>query len=148
MTWPSVLERLAPARSYWLCSTARDGAPHAVPVWGVVVHGVWYSYAERTAARARNLALDPRVAVHLTDAEDVLIVHGTLADAGNPRSRSDVVEAFAAKYTGADDAPYLPSSDPAFDVLYALRPARALAWRLSDYENTHRRWRPEDPVRT
>ncbi|WP_375499002.1 pyridoxamine 5'-phosphate oxidase family protein [uncultured Jatrophihabitans sp.] len=141
MTWPSIAERLAPARSYWLNTVDRDGGPHVVPVWGAVLSGVWYSYTERSTSRARNLAGDPRVAVHLDDAEDVLIVHGTLVDIGPPNGRSDVVKAFAAKYTRPDDVPFLPSSDPAFDVLVALRPTRALAWRLSDYENSHRRWR-------
>ena len=143
MTWPWVVERLAPARSYWLSTVAPDGAPHVVPVWGTAVSDVWYCYTERATARARNLAVDPRVAVHLTDAEDVLIVHGTLADIGRPGSRSDVVDAFAAKYTRPDDAQFLPSADPAFDVLFALQPSRALAWSLPDYDNSQRRWRPD-----
>jgi hypothetical protein len=142
MTWPWVVERLAPARSYWLSTVARSGAPHVVPVWGTVVSGVWYCYTESSTRRARNLAIDPRVALHLTDAEDDLIVHGVLAHTGAPNSRPDVMEAFAAKYARPEDARFLPTADPAFDVLLALRPTRALAWCLSDYENSQRRWQP------
>ena len=141
MTWPSIIERLAPARSYWLSTVARDGAPHVVPVWGAVVAEVWFCYTERATTRARNVALDPRVAIHLPDAEDVLIVHGALVDVGPPDSRSDVVAAFATKYEHPDDLQYLPSADPAFDVLFALRPSHALGWQLTDYENSQRRWR-------
>ncbi len=41
------------------------GAPHAAPVWGVVTGGTLYLYSERRTRKARNLAADPRVVVHL-----------------------------------------------------------------------------------
>ena len=44
------------------------------------------------------------------------------------------------KYSRAEDRPFLPSEDPAFDVLYALSPLRAASWRLDDYDNTQARW--------
>ena len=40
--------------------------------------------------------------------------------------------------------PFLPSSDPAFDVLYSLEPGRALLWSLPDTEASTRRWRSPD----
>jgi hypothetical protein len=36
---------------------------------------------------------------------------------------------------------HLESADPDFDVLYLVRPTRAMAWRLDDYHATQRRWR-------
>jgi hypothetical protein len=51
-----------------------------------------------------------------------------------------VVAALAAKYTRLEDQPYLPDHDPAFDVVYALRPRSAMAWRLDDYAASQRRW--------
>ena len=35
---------------------------------------------------------------------------------------------------------YLPAADPSFDVLYRLRPQKALQWKLSEYENSQQRW--------
>lgn len=138
--WPRIAERLSGERSYWLCTVGRDGAPHVVPVWGVVVSDVWYGYSERRTVKAGNLRADPRVALHLDGGDDVLIVHGVLDDLGHPRTRPDILDAFARKYSRAEDRPFLPSEDPAFDVLYALSPLRAVRWRLDDYDNTQARW--------
>ncbi len=65
LSWPQVAARLAAARSYWLCTTTPAGAPHAAPVWGVVTGGTLYLYSERRTVKARNLAADARVVVHL-----------------------------------------------------------------------------------
>ena len=77
----------------------------------------------------------------MADGEDVLIVHGHIEDVGHPSARPDLLAAFVAKYTRPSDLPFLPQSDPAVDVLYALRPSRALLWQLGDYERAQRRWR-------
>jgi hypothetical protein len=54
-----------------------------------------------------------------------------------------VVTALAAKYTAPGDRQYLPGADPAFDVVYAVRPQSAMAWRLADYDGSQRRWAGE-----
>jgi hypothetical protein len=140
ITWPEVAARLAAARSYWLCTTMPSGAPHAAPVWGVVTNHTLYLYSERRTVKARNLAADPRVVVHLESAEDVLIVRGTAEDLGTPAQVPEVVAALSVKYTGPEDRPYLPDADPGFDVVYALRPQSAMMWRLPEYEGSQRRW--------
>jgi hypothetical protein len=140
MTWAEVAERLSGARTYWLGTTTVTGAPHAAPVWGAVTGGTLYLYSERGTVKARNLAVDPRVVVHLESGEDVLIVHGLAEDLGPPAGVPSVVAALAAKYTRLEDRQYLPDADPAFDVVYALRPGSALAWRLDDYDASQRRW--------
>ncbi len=74
MSWPEVAAGLAAARSYWLSTTMPSGAPHVAPVWGVVISDVLYLYSERLTRKARNLAADPRLVVHLESADDVVIV--------------------------------------------------------------------------
>lgn len=139
-SWPEVARRLAPARSYWLGTTTPSGAPHAAPVWGVVINDVLYLYSERSTVKARNLAADPRVVLHLESAEDVLIVRGTAEDLGTPVQNPEVVAGLSAKYTAEADRQYLPAADPDFDVVYAIRPRSALMWRLHDYDDSQRRW--------
>jgi Pyridoxamine 5'-phosphate oxidase len=139
-SWPEVAARLATARSYWLCTTMPSGAPHAAPVWGVVLDHVLYLYSECRTVKARNLATDPRVVVHLESAEDVVIVRGTLEDLGTPAQVPEVVAALSAKYTSSEERRYLPDADPDFDIVYALRPRSAMMWRLADYESSQRRW--------
>jgi len=140
LTWPEIAARLAAARNYWLCTTMPSGAPHAAPVWGVVTGQALYLYSERRTVKARNLAADSRVVVHLESGEDVLIVRGTAGDLGTPAQVPDVVAALAAKYTGEGDPEFLPDADPDFDVVYAIRPQSAIMWRLADYEASQRRW--------
>jgi Pyridoxamine 5'-phosphate oxidase len=112
MSWAQVAERLAAARTYWLGTTAVSGAPHAAPVWGAVTGGTLYLYSERSTVKARNLAIDPRVVVHLESGEDVLIVYGAAEDLGVPADVPSVVAALAAKYSRPEDRQYLPDADP------------------------------------
>jgi len=140
MTWIEVADRLAEARTYWLASTTPSGAPHAAPVWGVVTGETLHLYSERSTVKARNLAADPRVVIHLESGEDVLIVRGVAEDLGRPAAVPSVVAALAAKYTRPEDRQYLPDCDPDFDVVWAIRPRSAMAWRLDDYAASQRRW--------
>ncbi len=52
-------------------------------------------------------------------------MRGVLEDLGTPAQVRSVVAALAAKYARAEDQQYLPSGDPALDVVYALRARRA-----------------------
>ena len=132
MDWPEVATRLAASRNYWLGTTTPSGAPHAAPVWGVVAGQTLYLYSERSTVKARNIAADPRVVVHLESGDDVVVVRGTAEDLGSPAGVPEVVAALAAKYTAPGDRQYLPDADPAFDLVYAVRPRSAMAWRLAD----------------
>jgi hypothetical protein len=78
--------------------------------------------------------------VHLESGEDVLIVRGVAEDLGPPAMVPSVVAALAAKYTSPEDQQYLPDHDPDFDVVWAIRPQSAMAWRLEDYAASQRRW--------
>ena len=138
--WAHVAARLSPDRNYWIASTTATGAPHAAPVWGVVVAEQFYFYSERRTAKARNIQLEPRVVVHLESAEHVVIVHGRMFDVGRPSDRPDVTHALSVKYDDPGDQQYLPSSDEDFDVLYRLDAERALLWELSDYVGSQQRW--------
>jgi len=141
ISWPEVAARLGAARSYWLCTTTPTGAPHAAPVWGVVLDDTLYLYTERRTVKAHNLAADPRLVVHLESAEDVLIVRGTAEDLGTPAQIPEVVAGLSAKYPSEKDRQYLPEGDPAFDVVYAVRPQSARMWLLEDWEGSQRGWR-------
>jgi hypothetical protein len=106
----------------------------------VVTGGILYLYSGRRTVKARNLAADPRVVVHLESGEHVVIVRGNAEDLGAPGQVPQVVAALSAKYTGEGDQQYLPDADPAFDVVYAIRQQSAMMWRLADYGGSQRRW--------
>ena len=112
LSWAEVAGRLAAARNYWLNTTTPSGAPHAAPVWGAVAGQTLYLYSERSTVKARNIAADPRVVVHLESGDDVVIVRGTAEELGVPAQVPEVVAALAAKYTARGDRQYLPDADP------------------------------------
>lgn len=138
--WADFAERLRPERTYWLATTLPSGAPHVVPIWGVVVGSTLYFYSERRTRKARNLAADPRLALHLASGDDVVIVHGWAEDLGAPGASVTVVRALDDKYSDPGDAGYLPSADPDFDVLWALHPTSAMSWNLDAYDTSQVRW--------
>lgn len=140
LNWNELSASLAPARNYWLCTSNRDGSPHAIPVWGAVVETDLYLFSETNTIKVHNVAYDPRVVIHLQSAENVVIVHGDLENMGPPSENPLVVEALAAKYDNPSDASYLPVSDSSLVVIYALRPRRALTWSLSTFDQSQRRW--------
>lgn len=111
--------------------------PSGVPSWGDDL----YFFSERRTAKARYVAANPQVVVHLESAEDVVIVNGHLEDVGVPQQHPDVLRALEAKYSSPEDAQYLPTADPDFDVLWLLHPTRAMLWRLDDYDASQARWR-------
>ena len=107
------------------------------PGWGSGAEPHPVPYSERRTVKARNLAVDPRVVVHLVSDEDVVIVRETAEDLGTPARVPEVLAALSAKYTGEQDRQYLPDTN---DIIYAIRPQSAMMWRLADYQDSQRRW--------
>src|SRR6187551_1688349 len=106
--WDHVIERLDEAVAYWLATTGSDGRPHVVPVWGALVDDDLYlEVGASSTAKVRHLHRDPRVAVHLDDADDVVIVHAVAHFIVPARDLANLlVDAFRAKYPG-----YLPEAN-------------------------------------
>src|SRR3954471_8763711 len=76
LPWRTSVDRLERARSYWICTTRADGRPHAAPVWGLWLDdALWFSTG-RASLKARNLARDPRLVVHLESGDEVVILEG------------------------------------------------------------------------
>jgi hypothetical protein len=133
--WAAAAQALAAARNYWIASTRADGRPHAMPVWGVWLDGALMFSTSRDSQKGRNLARQPYVVAHLESGDDVLILEGALAEATDP--------ALLARYTDAYEAKYSFRPDPSApgDVVYLLRPERAMAWEERDFVNSAIRWR-------
>jgi general stress protein 26 len=69
-------ERLERSKNYWICTARPDGRPHAIPVWGFFLDDTVYFGTARSSQKARNLAHNPTVSVHLESGDDVVIVEG------------------------------------------------------------------------
>ena len=140
LRWSWAVERLASAHNYWFSTTRPDGRPHAMPGWAVWLDGVLYFEGSPQTRRARNLAVNPAIVVHLECGNEVVILEGQARAAGRPdRALAErLAAAFAAKYAQTDD--YRPAPDQWDNGgLWAMRPRVAFAW--SEFPKTVTRWR-------
>jgi Pyridoxamine 5'-phosphate oxidase len=126
--WEWATERLASARSYWVCTVRADGRPHAMPVWGLWFDDAVVFSTDPASQKGRNLAREPRVVVHLESAEEAVILEG-LVEPTLPGEA--VLDAYEAKYA------VRPGAGGGW---FALRPDRAFAWREHDYPTSATRF--------
>jgi nitroimidazol reductase NimA-like FMN-containing flavoprotein (pyridoxamine 5'-phosphate oxidase superfamily) len=140
LDWRWAVERLEQARNYWFSTTRPDGRPHAMPAWAVWLDGELYFEGSPLTRRARNLAANPAVVVHLESGDEVVILEGASREVGQPdRALAERLAAgFTAKYAETHD--YRPTPEQ-WDRggLYAMRPRVAFGW--SEFPATTTRWR-------
>jgi nitroimidazol reductase NimA-like FMN-containing flavoprotein (pyridoxamine 5'-phosphate oxidase superfamily) len=143
LPWTWAVERLEPALTYWFGTTRPDGRPHAMPAWGVWVDDALYFEGSPRTRRARNLAENPAIAVHLERGDEVVILEGEAREAGKPERplAERLAAAFAAKY-GTTKWEYRPTPEQ-WDRggLWLLAPSVAFGW--SDFPRDVTRWRFE-----
>ncbi len=132
--WAEVRLRLEQARNYWIVTHRPDGRPHAAPVWGVWLGGRLYFGTSPDAVKARNLVADPRVAVHLESADNLVIVEGTAALTEDV-ARAD--ELYAAKYVLPRTGERCGLPGPA----WVVTPVIGHSWAEIAFPETMTRWR-------
>ncbi len=98
LPWRWAHAHLTKSHNYWLVTARRDGAPHAMPVWGVWVGDAWYFSTNPTSRKGHNISSNPRCVVCSENAAQAVILEGTarmLAAEGVPR---EVPVAYHKKY--------------------------------------------------
>lgn len=137
LPWSFADQQLAAARNYWIVTTRPDGRPHAAPVWGVWLEGVLYFGTGSSSVKARNLAANPALLVHLESGDDVVILEGEaqwLTDV-DPALWQRIADRYDAKYPG-----FRPDPPSAQGPFVALRPQTALGWLERDFPRSATRW--------
>ena len=115
-----------------MATTRPDGRPHTTPVWGLWVDGTFYFGVGPDSRKARNLAENPNVAVHLESGNDVVILEGAAELVADPDP--GLVE----RLTTSSAAKYGMSSDD-IEGSYAVRPRVVFAWSEGG-PRTYTRW--------
>jgi PPOX class probable F420-dependent enzyme len=125
-------QRLASEPIAWLTTVRADGQAQSSPVWFLWDGGTFLVFSQPGAQKVRNLAANPRVALHLGDdgaGGDIVTVEGTAAvEPDSPRA--DRVEAYMAKYQAAVEAlGYEPGPFArTYSTAIRIRPTRVRAW--------------------
>ncbi len=127
--------RLTKSRNYWICTSRPDGRPHSIPVWGFWVDGALYFGTGRASRKARNLAQNSAVSVHLDSGDDVVILEGRAVevDLTHKPTLTKLDAASSTKYKMP-----LPVSPEV--VVYSVRPRVVLAWTEKDFPRNATRW--------
>jgi general stress protein 26 len=131
LPWSFVEEQMAKSRNYWIGSTKEDNHPHVAPVWGLWHEGAFYFSTGPASQKGRNLANTPAVNVHLESGEEVVVFEGTVEVVSDKTRLKALDKDYKAKYG-------LPMQGPG--SIFVLKPARAFAWRESNFPTSATRW--------
>jgi hypothetical protein len=126
LAWSWVVEQLQTADDYWLL-TAGPAGPTPRPVWGLWIEN-HLMLSVGSTVHWRNLAASDRVAVHLGDTHEVVIVEGHARQETNETELARVVAPYNQKY----DWDWEPGKP--FGSIVAVDPAVVLAWRAAPTE--------------
>lgn len=125
LEWDAVRARLVAAGHYWLVTVRPDGRPHVVPVDGLWLDDACFFGGSAETVKHRNLAHDPRAALHLEDAASAVIVEGNCE-----RLVPDADLAAGLARASKEKFGYAPEpSSYASNGVWCLRPARVLSWQ-------------------
>jgi Pyridoxamine 5'-phosphate oxidase len=117
LPWSWAEERLTSARNYWIATSG----PHASPVWALWRDGAVVFSCSPRSRKARELARDPRVVVHLESGDEVVIVEG---EAEATAADAPLIDEYERKYAYR--------ADPG-EGWYRVVPRRVLAWTERGY---------------
>jgi uncharacterized pyridoxamine 5'-phosphate oxidase family protein len=126
LPWSYVDERLSAAKHYWMATVGPDGRPHVRPIDGIWLDGTLYFGGGPTVRWMRNIAANPRVSVHLEDAEQAVILDG---EVGSSRPAHEL----AVRLAEISNAKYeeFPQTVEDFEKeeLLTFTPRVAFAWK-------------------
>jgi Pyridoxamine 5'-phosphate oxidase len=139
LPWSWARQRLEQALTYWIATVRPEGRPHAMPSWGAWVGDRFYFEGGPRTRRARNIAQNPEVVVHVEHGDDAVIVEGT-ATTLNPDAdlEARVVEGFG-KYRTSHDYEVDPQNWRR-GGLWVLSPKVAFGWNVGNYPADATRW--------
>jgi len=128
LPWSHVEQRLADAIHYWLCSVRPNGHPHAIPKWAVWVNDRIYFDGSPETRHARNIAVNPNVALHLESGAEAVIVEGIAKALTRPAPElaAKVAQAYKTKYAALGYAPEPTQWDNG--GLFEITPRTVIAW--------------------
>jgi hypothetical protein len=139
LAWATVEAKLAAARNYWVCTARPDGRPHVAPIWGLWRDGALHFGTDPASRKARNLAANPELAVHLESGDDVVILEGAVELTEDPALIASIWPAYGEKYAmpqaDLEQLAAMPSA------IYRFRPRLAFAWLESSFPDTATRFR-------
>ncbi len=140
LPWAWAEERLKQSRNYWIVTVRPDGRPHAMPVWGAWVDGVFYFGTGGDSRKSRNIAAEPRAVVHLESGDEVVVLEGVMEEvAADDEGMRRFEEEFNPKYGFGGDSEELDLADLGA-VVFRMAPQVAFGWTEANFPQNATRW--------
>lgn len=136
LPWAHAEKRLAASRNYWICTARPDGRPHSAPVWGCWFEGALYFGTGKDTRKAKNLAHNPAVSIHLESGDDVVILEGRVepVDIASDKPLQKKLNPISKKKYK------MPLVIMPGALFYRVRPKIALAWTEKEFPYISTRW--------
>lgn len=133
LSWEFLTSRFEQTRNYWLVTASADGVPHAAPVWGLWLNDAFYFSTDPDSRKGRNIAAGGLAVVHLESGDEAVIIEGHPERVSDRDLLDQLDDLYFRKYD------WRLAQSPT----YRLKPAKAFAWRESDFTGSATRWRFE-----
>lgn len=132
--WSEIAGKIEASRNYWICTTRKDGRPHAMPVWGVWLDGALYFSTDPNSVKGRNLRRTGQVVVHLESGDDAVIIEGTIEQVTDRATLTAFADVYNTKYQ------FRPDPDDPNGLTVRVVPSVANTWLERDFPNSATRW--------
>jgi general stress protein 26 len=133
LDWSWAEERLVAARNYWVTTVRPNGSPHSMPVWGLWHEGAFYFSSSPDSRKAKNLAANTEVNVHLESGDEVVILEGIAGEESDQELLKRLGEDYSRKYGYEVE---FTGGRP----LHAVGPRVAYAWTEKEFPRTATRF--------
>jgi hypothetical protein len=131
ITWAHATGKLEKEEVYWVSTSGMDGRPHAAPVWGIWKGDRLYFETDPRSVKGKNLLANPRIAAHVQDGLDVVIIEGTAETLARKGAFGALKKDFQKKYDYEPDW-----SDSGGQVVFEVTPKVIHAWRAPRMHRT------------
>jgi hypothetical protein len=138
LEWPWLSSAMRSARNYWVVTVRPNHLPHASPVWGVWVDDVFYFGCGQKSQKARNIAANPNVVVHLESGDEVVILEGILELISDKGMFPRLSDEYKRKY---NFDPIGENGVQPDDPFFSLKVRKAYAWHEKDFPQSATRWK-------
>lgn len=132
LAWDFVDEQMAQAEYYWINTVNKGLGPHVVPIWGVWHASRIHFDGSPQTGWAQNLVRNSQIAVHLPNAEKVVVIYGTARiiedDELDEQEWHQLDSTYQKKYNVPEGSPY-----------WFVEPRKVLAWNGGNLQ-TMTRW--------
>ena len=132
LPWSWAEERLGRSHNYLIITVRPNGAPHAMPVWGVWLDGSFYFSTSATSRKARNLERNRQCVVCTENAAEAVIVEGIAQKLNDKDIPPQAFPDYKAKYGW--------ELDPKIGAVFAIRPKVVFAMPEKLFPKGVSRW--------